>query len=86
LAIPPHDLVGLQQLYMVPVLGTVPVIVPRPSTFRHLADLWGRHSHRLQSRPPCHRLHAGRKAILKNGSRLSLKAALAGEIMGVNEV
>jgi hypothetical protein len=30
LAIPPHDLVGLQRLYMVPVLGTVPLIVPQP--------------------------------------------------------
>jgi hypothetical protein len=41
---------------------------------------------RLQSRLPRHRLHAGRKAILRIGSRaLSLKAALAGEIMSANE-
>ena len=30
MAIPPHDLVGLQRLCMVPVLGTVPLIVPQP--------------------------------------------------------
>ena len=40
----------------------------------------------FQSRPPPPRLHAGRKAILKNGSRLIFQAALAGEVMGANEV
>ena len=39
---------------------------PRPRySRRHRPDLWGRRSHRLQSRPPRHRLHAGREAILK---------------------